>query len=154
MFNTELELPNGFGTASAAFGSAIHCPSTTKRYSYCPLGSAIVVFHASPFFWRGVFFGSQSLNVPATDTDFAWVMATLNCTSTFGSFIFPFERVSNSCTTFETSVVILVWRLVLPFLAAEFSLNCLTINSRVCRSRDSEEWGLTRRLPMGSPPDV
>ena len=69
---TEFIVPKGFAADSVACGSAIHCPSTTNRYSWVPGGNASWPLHRpSASRSSGVARGFQSLKVPAKNTSCA-----------------------------------------------------------------------------------
>lgn len=65
----EFTPPKGLGAVSGACGSAIHSPSTTRRYSYVP-GGKVSSLAQRPFprAIMSVALGCQSLNVPAMQT--------------------------------------------------------------------------------------
>jgi hypothetical protein len=69
---TELKLPWELATRCTAWGSSLHRPSTTKRYSYWPARRLKRATHfPSPVFFSGVASGRQSLKLPATCTSLA-----------------------------------------------------------------------------------
>ena len=66
---TELKLPWELATRCDAWGSSLHWPSTTKRYSYRPARRLKWATHfPSPLLFSGVASGCQSLKLPATCT--------------------------------------------------------------------------------------
>lgn len=66
------------------------------------------MFHPSPFLLSGVVAGFHPLNVPATETAFAWLAVTLNCTRTLWSTGLAAGRVSNAATVLKTSLFLII----------------------------------------------
>lgn len=86
--STEFLPPKGFSTVSGAFGSGIHCPSTTKRYSCRPGFTArSPTQRPSPACNRGVIVYGVSAEVSISQLFIAGVLPGILLAALFSGYI-------------------------------------------------------------------